>query len=106
MLVTVRLEAVMNSIRNGLGMRETRRSRGNQADCGIRISMRFSPKFITRSRTGGLFRAARPAPGRHRAQIFPGEERSARGDDAAPAGTGRAALRGRGTPSRSAPPRG
>src|SRR5215217_8208534 len=50
MLVTVRLEAVMNSIRNGLGMRETRRSRGTQADRGIRISMRFSPKFITRSR--------------------------------------------------------
>src|SRR5215211_3559050 len=42
----------MNSIRNGLGMRETRRSRGTQADRGIRISMRFSPKFITRSRAG------------------------------------------------------
>src|SRR5215211_8574057 len=39
----------MNSVRNGLGMRETRRSRGTQADHGIRISMRFSPKFITRS---------------------------------------------------------
>ena len=37
----------MNSIRNGLGMGK-RRSRGNQADRGIRISMRFSPKFITR----------------------------------------------------------
>ena len=44
--------------------------------------------------------------GDDRVQIFPGEERSARGDDAAPAGTGGAALRGRGTPSRSAPPRG
>jgi hypothetical protein len=40
----------MNSIRNGLGMRETRRSRGTQADRGICISMRFSPKFITRSK--------------------------------------------------------
>jgi hypothetical protein len=38
----------MNSIRNGLGMRE-QRSRGNQADREIRISMRLSPKFITRS---------------------------------------------------------
>ena len=38
----------MNSIRNGIGMRK-RRSRRNQADRGIRIPMRFSPKFITRS---------------------------------------------------------
>src|SRR5215217_3082001 len=44
----------MNSIRNGLGLRETRRSRGTQADRGICISMRFSPKFITRSREIGV----------------------------------------------------
>ena len=39
----------MNSIRNGLGMRETQIVK-EPTDRGIRISMRFSPKFITRSK--------------------------------------------------------
>src|SRR5215213_1468470 len=38
----------MNSIRNGLGMRETEIT-GNQSGRGIRISTRFSLKSITRS---------------------------------------------------------
>ena len=43
------LERVMNSSRNGLGMWETQIAR-EPSRPGIRISMRFSPKFITRSR--------------------------------------------------------
>ena len=42
----------MNSIRNGLGMRETEIT-GNHADRGIRISTQFPLKSITRSK-GGL----------------------------------------------------
>jgi len=48
----MRLERVMNSIRNALGMLK-RRSQGNQGVREIGIPTRFSTKFITRSREAG-----------------------------------------------------
>jgi hypothetical protein len=57
------LEAVMNSISNGLGMRKTGIGR-NQAGRGIRTTMRFSPEFITRSRRCGALYYVREPVGR------------------------------------------
>ena len=46
------VRAVMNSIRNGLGMRKTG-NHGDWVDRRARLPVRFSPEFITRSR--GLY---------------------------------------------------